>query len=215
MKLTLNVVCRENDMYHQNNDKREIHKDVFIEFVEVLIHQVIYLMKIYPDSIYLARRKFNIPVKMSNHPWVNNYIEEILETLKTNLNKEETDFDSVDVVILHKNSNLKDKFKLEFQKNAFDQLMDVFPEDHVYRTELNLASMLMRLSSSVDSLTIDKDEEREWWMEFGSTVEGARTLMQDHSWCLAETDAEDSRDIIPVMGIEMPFKLQLYIESAR
>ena len=202
-------------MFHQNNDKREVHKDVFIEFVEVLIHQVIYLMKIYPDSIYATRRKFNIPVKMSNHPWVNNYIEQILETLKKNINNEKTDFDSVDVVISHKARDRKDRFKLEFQKKAMDQLLDVLPEDHMYRTEMNLASMLMRLTSSVSSLTIDKDEEREWWIEFGSTVRGARTLMQDHSWCLAETETEDSRDIIPVMGIDLPFKLQLYIESSR
>ena len=94
-----------------NQEKsKEFFRDVFVEFIEVVIHQVVFLMKIYPDSIFVNRRKFNIPVKMSNHPWVNNYIDQVLETFQKNIESDNIDFDNIDIVVSNKTRDFRDKF---------------------------------------------------------------------------------------------------------
>ena len=198
-----------------NQEKsKEFFRDVFVEFIEVVIHQVVFLMKIYPDSIFVNRRKFNIPVKMSNHPWVNNYIDQVLETFKKNVESDNIDFDNIDIVVSNKTRDFRDKFRIEFNKlNSSIQRIPIY----LHRIEMNLASIVMRLSSAVTSLQVDtrEEEEREWWVEVSTVVGGARQLMQDKEWCLAETEAVQTKNIIPVMAVNIPFKLQIYIETSR
>ena len=198
-----------------NQEKsKEFFRDVFVEFIEVVIHQVVFLMKIYPDSIFVNRRKFNIPVKMSNHPWVNNYIDQVLETFKKNVESDNIDFDNIDIVVSNKTRDFRDKFRIEFNKLHSDiQRIPIY----LHRIEMNLASIVMRLSSAVTSLQVDtrEEEEREWWVEVSTVVGGARQLMQDKEWCLAETEAVQTKNIIPVMAVNIPFKLQIYIETSR
>ena len=198
-----------------NQEKsKEFFRDVFVEFIEVVIHQVVFLMKIYPDSIFVNRRKFNIPVKMSNHPWVNNYIDQVLETFKKNVESDNIDFDNIDIVVSNKTRDFRDKFRIEFNKlNSDIQRIPIY----LHRIEMNLASIVMRLSSAVTSLQVDtrEEEEREWWVEVSTVVGGARQLMQDKEWCLAETEAVQTKNIIPVMAVNIPFKLQIYIETSR
>ena len=198
-----------------NQEKsKEFFRDVFVEFIEVVIHQVVFLMKIYPDSIFVNRRKFNIPVKMSNHPWVNNYIDQVLETFKKNVESDNIDFDNIDIVVSNKTRDFRDKFRIEFNKLNSDILRIPI---YLHRIEMNLASIVMRLSSAVTSLQVDtrEEEEREWWVEVSTVVGGARQLMQDKEWCLAETETVQTKNIIPVMAVNIPFKLQIYIETSR
>ena len=196
---------------NQNFSSDQFYKQVFVEFVEVLIHQIIFFRKIYPDSIYVTRKRFNIPLKMSEHPWVNNYIQTVLETLSKHLSSESVDFDSVDVVIA-KSSQIVEKFKLEFAKLTFAEGSDA--HDFRHRLELRLASLLLRLGAVAASLQPDTSGDLEWWVELGSTVQGASILTEEKVWCLAQTeDCEDNRSIVPVMGFSAPFKLQLYVET--
>ena len=54
----------------------ENYVDVLLEFVEVLVHQVVYLHDIYPASVFAKKKKYRIPVMMSVHPWVS---QELME----------------------------------------------------------------------------------------------------------------------------------------
>lgn len=56
--------------------------DVLCEFVEILIHNVLYVKKIYPEAIYETRRKYGIAVHKSIHPEVNEYIKECLTAIR-------------------------------------------------------------------------------------------------------------------------------------
>ena len=195
----------------------EFYKQVFTEFIEVLIHQIVFIHKIYPDIIFESRKKFNIPVKMSTHPWVNDYIESVMTTIKKQLTKDDPDFDSLEVIIADQGDFVLRRYKLEFchllkRDHVFN------PENFQQRTELSLASMLLRL----DSMTSDDDEVRrneershQWWVELGCEVRGARRLMEDRAWCLASgLGRDEDRDILPVMGFHAPFTCQLYIEKS-
>ena len=64
-------------------------KIILVEFIEVLIHQIIKLERIYPDGIYGKRRKYNLAFFMSEHPAVNKFIKEITEGIKKKLSDPE------------------------------------------------------------------------------------------------------------------------------
>ena len=64
-------------------------KTILVEFIEVLIHQIIKLERIYPDGIYVKRRKYNLALFMSEHPSVNEFIKEITEGIKKKLSDPE------------------------------------------------------------------------------------------------------------------------------
>jgi len=50
----------------------------FLEFLEVFIHQILYIRNVYPQEIFERRRKYGIPVWMSRHPGLNEYIFQFL-----------------------------------------------------------------------------------------------------------------------------------------
>ena len=197
--------------------EEEFYRQVFTEFIEVLVHQIVFIHRIYPDIIFESRKKFNIPVKMSTHPWVNNYIESTMDTIKKQLTKDEPDFDNIEVIIADQGEVVLRRYKLEFchllkRDSVFN------PENFKQRLELSLASMLLRLHSMTsDDDEVRRNEERshQWWVELGCEVKGARRLMEDRSWCLASgLGRDEDRDILPVMGFHAPFTCQLYIEKS-
>ena len=42
----------------------------FLEIVCDVCFQIIYLRDIYPNSIFVKKKKYRTPVMMSEHPWV-------------------------------------------------------------------------------------------------------------------------------------------------
>ncbi|KAF4533340.1 hypothetical protein B566_EDAN002737 [Ephemera danica] len=51
-----------------------------LEFLEVSIHQLLFIHQIYPSGIFSRKQKYGIPVQVSGHPLVNNYITHCLKT---------------------------------------------------------------------------------------------------------------------------------------
>jgi hypothetical protein len=66
-----------------------IASDILIEFLEVAVHNVLYVRNIYPASIFVRRKKYGIPVQMSTHPYLNEYITECLKSIRELLKKNE------------------------------------------------------------------------------------------------------------------------------
>lgn len=63
--------------------------DILIEFLEVAVHNILYIRNIYPTSIFVRRKKYGVPVQMSIHPYLNEYITECLKTIRDLLQKNE------------------------------------------------------------------------------------------------------------------------------
>ncbi|KAE8746423.1 hypothetical protein FOCC_FOCC006918 [Frankliniella occidentalis] len=56
--------------------------DILVEFLEVSIHHLLFLRNLYPPSIFVLRKMYNIPVQVSQHPGLNQYIIETLRSAK-------------------------------------------------------------------------------------------------------------------------------------
>ena len=74
---------RENYIKMNSMRDSDFYSEVFVEFIEVLIHQILFLRDVYPRSIFEPRKKFGLPLQMSQHPWVNSYIASTLDSLKS------------------------------------------------------------------------------------------------------------------------------------
>lgn len=75
-KLITNTVC----VCYQMKLFIEI-SEVFCEFLEVIIHNILYIRKLYPESIFLPKRKYGILVYQSIHPQLNEYIRDCLKAV--------------------------------------------------------------------------------------------------------------------------------------
>ena len=156
-----------------NKKEDQFYLDVFTEFVEVLIHQIIYLRDIYPASIFVMRRKFNLPLHMSQHPWVNEYITKVVDSLRKHLAHPETDLDSVDIVVSATGGQME-RLRLEF--GGLDVLSitssaRIQSDEFMVGLEMSLASLLLRLGQAVSVMSAPEGE-REWWVELGSAEQG-------------------------------------------
>uniref|UniRef100_A0A8B9M3E3 Mitotic arrest deficient 2 like 2 n=1 Tax=Accipiter nisus TaxID=211598 RepID=A0A8B9M3E3_9AVES len=78
----------------------QVVADVLSEFLEVAVHLILYVREVYPIGIFQKRKKYNVPVQMSCHPELNQYIQDTLHCVKPLLEK--NDVEKVVVVILDK-----------------------------------------------------------------------------------------------------------------
>ena len=69
--------------------------ELLTEFLEVAIHVILCERRVYPEAIFTSQRAFGVPVKMSRHPEVNDYISTALRDARPLL-----DADAVENVVL-------------------------------------------------------------------------------------------------------------------
>ena len=187
----------------------EFLKTMLVEFIEVLIHQIIKLKRIYPDGIFGKRRKYKLAVFMSEHPSVNQFIKEITEGINEKLSDPEADIEGV-VLVISRGNKIDQKFRMTFPgfksvKIATDPDPEVDTEtDLMESLDLNFASVLLRLAEVMKDQKREAGEEdgekREWWVQVESTVP-------------EQTDSGGV--VLSVFDFEEPFPFQLDIETYR
>ena len=57
----------------------QVVADVLCEFLEVAVHLILYVREVYPVGIFQKPKKYNVPVQMSCHPELNQYIQDTLK----------------------------------------------------------------------------------------------------------------------------------------
>ncbi|XP_077291275.1 DNA polymerase zeta subunit 2 [Arctopsyche grandis] len=118
--------------------------DIFIEFLEIAFHYLLFVYKIYPKEIFEDRKKYGASVKYSIHPQVNSYITNCLTSIKEVLIA--GCLEKVAFCVL-------DADKIETHRCIFDALSVnadcTRNEDHyLIRCEQNLRAFFMKLSNS-------------------------------------------------------------------
>lgn len=73
--------------------------DAFLDFLESATHQALYSRSIYPDSVFVKRLKFGVPLMKCNHPWIREYIQLHLTSIKKVLQETEAAKVRIDLVI--------------------------------------------------------------------------------------------------------------------
>ncbi|PNJ48246.1 MAD2L2 isoform 6, partial [Pongo abelii] len=115
--------------------------DVLCEFLEVAVHLILYVREVYPVGIFQKRKKYNVPVQMSCHPELNQYIQDTLHCVKPLLEK--NDVEKVVVVILDKEHRPVEKFVFEITQPP---LLSISSDSLLSHVEQLLRAFILKIS---------------------------------------------------------------------
>lgn len=188
--------------------------DILCELIEVLIHNILYARKVYPDTIFSRRRKYGIPVFQCIQPDVNNYINEALKA-----------------VFFHTKKNQLKNIFLCFQsggsvseKYVFDvvDLKSIDESDPLLvNLEEYMRDFILRLHNTLNYLDNLVDDStfciRLQVTEYSNLEFNQNPKYEDFPWVKLNEmyDIPDSSEIVPVHSLNSNmFKLQIYIEKS-
>ena len=60
-------------------------QELLTEFLEVWLHNIVYICNIYPSQIFRSRYKYCVNVKQSTYPPLNNYLRKLVLSMQTQL----------------------------------------------------------------------------------------------------------------------------------
>ncbi|CAG9859575.1 unnamed protein product [Phyllotreta striolata] len=190
---------------------KQASSNILSEFIEVLIHNILYARKVYPDTIFSRRRKYGIPVFQCIQPDVNNYINEVLKavTFHTRRNQLKKLF-----VCFHSGGALIEKYVFDIidVKNLTDSdpflvNCEQFMRDFILRLHNTLSYLDNLTEDSTFSIRLEVSEYSN--LEFNQDPN-----YEDFPWLQLHENEDNPSDIVPVHSILTSiFKLQVYIEK--
>lgn len=84
--------------------------DLLLEFLEVAFHGILYYRKIYPLEIFERKKIYGVGTWMSQHPEVNEYIDNVLATIKQAILVSQDSIKCINLIFLDNNDDLIEKF---------------------------------------------------------------------------------------------------------
>ena len=211
-------------------------KTILVEFIEVLIHQIIKLERIYPDGIYVKRRKYNLALFMSEHPSVNEFIKEITEGIKKKLSDPEEDIEGLALVISRGNKTYR-KFSLMFpgakslkiDRDTENLVIDEESKDKK-KEEKEKKKSKEKKEKVKEASNLDTDKLEDLDTKFASLLLRFAEVMKDlregekeedgekkEWWGQLESALPGQTDIeavrLDVFDFKKPFPLQFYVET--
>ena len=129
--------------------KTSLGVDVVCEFLEVAIHQLLYIRDLYPASVFGRRRMYGVSVKMCLHPEVAEYISKVLETVCYCM--ENRAAETVVMVVKSKIGDVLEQFVFEACA-APAQHGDDIEDSYLLELEASLRSSLLRLTTCASEL---------------------------------------------------------------
>jgi len=192
-------------------EKNDNYVKIFLEFVEVVIHQVIYHRDIYPVGIFAKKKKYQTPLVMSEHPWVNEYIDRTLKSIESQFNLPESNITSI-LVVVADTGIAKEKIFIELDNGTLKKPISVHDE-FLIKLEMTFVSMILRLNQALAEKKIT-GSNLEWWIELATTENTALKLTKSLEWGLASSTSRVSPgQILPVMAVDHPIWFQIYVET--
>ncbi|XP_077471187.1 mitotic spindle assembly checkpoint protein MAD2B isoform X1 [Stigmatopora argus] len=119
----------------------QVVADILCEFLEVAIHLILYVREVYPSGIFEKRKKYNVPVQMSCHPELNQYIQDTLHCIKPLIEK--NDAEKVVVVIMDKEHHPVERFVFEISQPP---LLSISSDTLLSHVEQLLRAFILKIS---------------------------------------------------------------------
>ncbi|KAM6434911.1 mitotic spindle assembly checkpoint protein MAD2B isoform 1-T1 [Liasis olivaceus] len=218
----------------------QVVADILLEFLEVAIHLILYVREVYPTGIFQKRKKYNVPVQMSCHPELNQYIQDTLHCIKPLLEKTfgihsallqrerfwkassspnllQNDVEKVVVVILDKEHHPVERFVFEIMQPP---LLAISSDSLLNHVEQLLRAFILKIS--VCDAVLDNNPPGCTFTILVHTREAATRNMEkiqvikDFPWILADEQDVHMRDprLIPLKTMTSDLlKMQLYVEE--
>ena len=192
---------------------------VFMEALEVCVHTILRLRKVYPEEAFCRHRAFGVPVYMSRHPELNAYIFEVLQSARKLV--EAKGVERVSVCVLDGSDRVAENYSFELDASA--ECDDRDEVDSVEDTAYLMRALLMRLQVMEDQLP-PPPTDSSFTVLLRSRDDGpaVRDFLSnpDNGWLDASNDTsnDDGPFLWPVKHVLTPlvdFSLNVYTRQQR
>lgn len=199
-------------------DARNVVANILCEFLEVAVHLILYVRDVYPAGIFEKRKKYNVPVQMSCHPELNQYIQDVLNSIKPCLEKGEVE--RICVVIMDKGFCPLERFVFEI--GSHDENRSFRTDDtYLFNIESALRAFLLKITVCDAVLKVNPSDCRFSILVY-TKQSAALNMHQDdktQSFPWVNTDREevtmDNPSIIPLKSSSTGLlKMQLFVEES-
>lgn len=202
----------------QQLDARSVMTNILCEFLEVAVHLILYVREVYPAGIFKKRKKYNVPVQMSCHPELNQYIQDVLHSIKPCLEKGEVE--RICVAVIDKEFRPLERFVFEI--GSHDENHSLRTDDrYLLNTESALRGFLLKISVCDAVLKANPPDCRFTILVY--TKQSAVLNMQRDDkaqtfpWLHVDGEEEtaDNPSIIPLKSTSSGLlKMQLFVEES-
>uniref|UniRef100_A0A8C7U1T8 Mitotic spindle assembly checkpoint protein MAD2B n=1 Tax=Oncorhynchus mykiss TaxID=8022 RepID=A0A8C7U1T8_ONCMY len=201
----------------------QVVADILCEFLEVAIHLILYVREVYPSGIFQKRKKYNVPVQMSCHPELNQYIHDTLHCVKPLIEK--NDAEKVVVVIMDKEHHPVERFVFEISQPPLLSIRVDNNTSAISDTLLSHVEQLLRaviLKISVCDAVLENNPPGCTFTVLVHTREAATRNMEkvqvikDFPWIVADEQEVHMQEprLIPLKTMTSDIvKMQLYVEE--
>lgn len=190
--------------------------DILAEFLEVAFHQILYTRDLYPSTIFEKCRKYNVPVQMSIHPLVNEYVEKAVEAIKLILGKHY--LEKIVLAIYDGKHEVLEKFVFEVKQptSSISQIED----QYLIYLEQALRGFCLKINTCNAVLSpLPPDATfaiQVYTNESTAFILDANPTFQDFPWVKAEPMHVNMNEacIIPLKSVDHELlMMQLYVEE--
>ncbi|XP_046854215.1 mitotic spindle assembly checkpoint protein MAD2B-like [Xenia sp. Carnegie-2017] len=209
--------AREAEGFDANG--RNDASDILCEFLEVAVHFILYMREVYPAGIFEKRMKYNVAVQMSCHPELNQYIQNVLYSIKPCLEKGEVE--KFAVAIIDKELHPLERFVFEI-KSGYDFVSLRKEDPCFFKIESTLRAFLLKIGVCDAMLQPNPSDCRFSIMVYTKQSSEMKIEESDDTQAFAWINVEkneaemESPWIIPLKSNSSQFfKMQLFVEESR
>ncbi|CAH0517206.1 unnamed protein product [Peronospora belbahrii] len=214
------------------NNATETLTDLVLEFLEAIVHEFLFTSRVYPKESFDQRVLYDVPIHMSRHPLLCEYIYSMLDGCRTWLLRRE--LEKLCVILLSKEGRTLETLAVEPAWNAAfieaagseeDKPLPLLELEETFRAGM-VALMATTVSNTIPQTEINMPHT---FRILAQTVEDATnrgTAINDdnasNSWVLADPfwydEQKKDKVIVPVKRIQSeatPVQLHVYMEKTQ
>ncbi|KAH7476927.1 MAD2 mitotic arrest deficient-like 2 [Phytophthora ramorum] len=206
--------------------------DLMLEFLEAVVHEFLFAWQVYPREAFESRVLYDVPIHMSRHPLLCEYVHSMLAGCRTWLMRGE--LEKLCVILLSKEGRTVETLVIEpgwsaaFIETAAaeeDQPLPLVQLEEAFRA--GMVALVATPVTNEAKQTDSRNNQPHTFRILAQTVEDAA----NHGTCVDETNAANSwvladpfwcedqkkpKEIFPVKTIQSqasPIRLNVYLEK--
>lgn len=191
-------------------NQTDVH-NVLSEFLELAVHNILYQKKLYPDSIFVPKRKYGIVVHQCIHPDVNSYINNCLKAANYHLKKNQLKNFSV---LFESDCKLVEKFVFEISSSG----NGVESDPYFLELEKHLRNFCLKLHA-FNAYPVSLPEDSTFAIEIGTTKLSClefndNHIFEDFPWTYSDEEHFlENPEIAPLQSFSCKsLNMHIYVE---
>lgn len=122
-----------------------VGSDILLEFLEVAFHNILYARNLYPKEIFTRKKIYGLGVQVSEHPELNAYLKEVLNSISELIKQDETSVRKITLCFYDENKTPVEQFVFDVGKLKTDLAVE---DPFFLKTEEALRTFCLKLSTS-------------------------------------------------------------------